>query len=366
MEYSQQERARDDEYAARDERQPRANGKWHGKQEGQQEKEKNASKVRILSFDEIVLEANYRPYLVHGLIPTNGLAVAWGPPKCGKTFTVTDMLMHIALGWDYRGRKVQQGAVVYCSFEGQSGLAGRIEAFRQHCLPEDPDPIPFHAVTTTLDLARQVDDLISSIREACIEPTVVCLDTLNRSISGSENSDQDMGNYIAACDKIRETLNCAVVIVHHCGVEGSRPRGHTSLTGACDAQLAFTRDRNNNCEMRVQFMKDGGSEGEVVVSTLKAVEVARDADDLPITSCIVAAAEVAEAGPKERKLTANQNTMLGLLREGMPGGLLTEEWNAKARVEGIGLKRRSDLGDLRRALKEKGLVHAYADRWFIT
>jgi hypothetical protein len=33
-----------------------------------------------------------------------------------------------------------------------------------------------------------------------------------------------------------------VVIVHHCGIEGTRPRGHSSLTGAADAQLAVKRD----------------------------------------------------------------------------------------------------------------------------
>ena len=59
-----------------------------------------------------------------------------------------------------------------------------------------------------------------------------------------------MGGYIAACDAIRECLDCAVIIIHHCGIQGTRPSGHTSLTGAGDAQLAFNRDRLNNVEMR--------------------------------------------------------------------------------------------------------------------
>ena len=71
-----------------------------------------------------------------------------------------------------------------------------------------------------------------------------------------------MGGYIAACDRIREALDCAVIIIHHCGIQGTRPRGHTSLTGACDAQLAFNRDRLSNVVMTVECMKDGGSEGE--------------------------------------------------------------------------------------------------------
>ena len=77
--------------------------------------------IRITPFDQIKLNEDHRPYLVKGLIPRAGLAVVWGPPKSGKSFKVFDLCMHIALGWEYRGRRVQQGSVVYCSFEGQAG-----------------------------------------------------------------------------------------------------------------------------------------------------------------------------------------------------------------------------------------------------
>ena len=82
----------------------------------------NASSIKIIPFDEIRLNESYRPYLVRGLIPKEGLTVVWGPPKSGKSFAVFDLCMHVALGWEYRGRRVQQGSVVYCSFEGQGGL----------------------------------------------------------------------------------------------------------------------------------------------------------------------------------------------------------------------------------------------------
>src|SRR4029079_4437095 len=131
----------------------------------------NASSIKIIPFDEIRLNESYRPYLVRGLIPKEGLTVVWGPPKSGKTFAVFDMLMHVALGWEYRGtRRVQQGTVLYCSFEGQAGLAARIEAFRQQHLAEEPEDIPFHAQTMTLDLVKQVDDLISAIKASSIIP----------------------------------------------------------------------------------------------------------------------------------------------------------------------------------------------------
>jgi RecA-family ATPase len=55
-----------------------------------------------------------------------------------------------------------------------------------------------------------------------------------------------MSVYVLAADKIRDAFNCAVIIVHHCGHEGTRPRGHSSLIGAVDAQIAVKRDAADN------------------------------------------------------------------------------------------------------------------------
>ena len=75
----------------------------------------------------------------------------------------------------------------------------------------------------------------------CMDLLVVCLDTLNRSLVGSESKDEDMSGYIAAAGKIEEEFGCLVVIVHHCGVDATRPRGHTSLTGAVEVQIAVKK-----------------------------------------------------------------------------------------------------------------------------
>ena len=64
------------------------------------------------------------------------------------------------------------------------------------------------------------------------------LDTLNRSLQGSESKDEDMARYIAACDAIRDAFDCVVPLVHHCGHDATRPRGHSSLGGAHDAMIA--------------------------------------------------------------------------------------------------------------------------------
>jgi RecA-family ATPase len=200
------------------------------------------SQFTLVRFCDIQL-GKEPPYLVRNLIPREGLAVVWGPPKCGKTFWAFDVMMHVALGWEYRNCRVEQGTVVYIACEGERGLAARKEAFRQTHLTENDDP-PFYLLTTRLDLAAQIDALIFEITAQLPDGrcSAIVLDTLNRSIGGSESDDADMGAYVKAADKLREKFGCAVVIIHHCGINDKRPRGHTSLTGAADAQISVTRE----------------------------------------------------------------------------------------------------------------------------
>jgi RecA-family ATPase len=179
-----------------------------------------------------------------------------GPPKCGKSFWAFDLSMHIALGWPYRARRVQAGAIVYGAFEGAHGFGARIEAFRQKFFAENAEPVPFFLEPLTLNLVREHRELIAAIKANLgnAVPAAVVLDTLNRSLEGSESSDEDMTAYIRAADAIREAFGCAVIIVHHCGIDGTRPRGHTSLTGAVDAQLAVKRDGAGNIEVKVEWI----------------------------------------------------------------------------------------------------------------
>jgi AAA domain len=140
---------------------------------------------------------------------------------------------------------------------------------------------------TRTDLVRDHPALIESIRTQTggKNPCCVVLDTLNRSLRGSESKDEDMGAYVDAADAIREAFDCAVIIVHHCGVDGSRPRGHTSLGGAVDVQLAVTRT-DDKITVKVEWMKDG-PEGDVIWGQIERVELGTDEDGDPLDSCVV-------------------------------------------------------------------------------
>jgi hypothetical protein len=258
-------------------------------------------RFKLVPFNKVTLRTS-AAYLVRDFIPREGLILVWGPPKSGKSFKVFDIEMHIALGWDYRGYKVKQGPVVHVACEGEQGIGGRVAAFQQRFLDAYEGNIPVHIVTARLDLIRDHAVLIQNIRDQVGEmlPVVVTLDTLNRSLVGSENSDEDMGAYIKAAEAIREAFGCAVIVIHHCGHNGERPRGHSSLLGSLDCEIAVSRLEDGPITLRVVNMKDG-PEGAESVSRLEIVIVGVDDDGQDITSCVVMPTEAPLPAPRGKR-----------------------------------------------------------------
>jgi hypothetical protein len=278
---------------------------WDAKRRADRAREAESNghdpQYRFTLIDGSEVKLNKRSaYLVKNFIPVEGLIVVWGPPKCGKSFWVIDVAFHIALGWEYRGRRVKQGLAVYIGCEGEFAVPARVEAFRQAKICGPIDPEHFKLILTRLDLIGEVETLIADI-DAQLggrRPAILFIDTLNRSLAGSENSDEDMSNYIKAADRLRVRFQCAVVIIHHCGYNADHPRGHSSLAGAADAQIAVTKNTEGVISTIVEFMKDG-PEGEVTASRFKVIDnLDIDEDGEPISSLVLE--EIEPPAPKQK------------------------------------------------------------------
>lgn len=257
---------------------------------------KNKRRFRLKRFSEIK-PATKPNYLIKGILPRVGLCVVWGKPKCGKSFWTFDAVMHVVLNWKYRGRKVQSGPAVYCALEGGVGFSRRVEAWRQQYLLGDQDDPPFYLLDVPLDLIADQKELIATIREQFDDdkekaPAVVVIDTLNRALAGSENKPEDMAKFIRAADAIFMEFGCLVIIVHHSGIEGGRPRGHTSLPGADDAQIMVDRDSNGTgiITTTVEHMKDDEA-GTTITSRLEHVEIGPDEEGDEMSSCVIVACD---------------------------------------------------------------------------
>jgi hypothetical protein len=251
-------------------------------------------RFKLIAFADVHVNRALRRYLVKKLLPNSGLTVVWGPPKCGKSFWLMDLALHVALGWEYRGRRVQQATVVYVALEGQAGMPDRVEAFRAH--HGITGAVPFHLLLTRLNLIIEAPKLIADIKAQLgdVKPGLIVLDTLNRSLVGSESKDEDMSRYLGAADLVAEQLGGAVALVHHCGIDASRPRGHTSLTGSVECQTSVKRNEAGHVETEVEYAKDF-EEGAKTTSHLETVAVGIDPDGDEMTSLIVRECEASRS-----------------------------------------------------------------------
>jgi len=270
------------------------------------EKAKKNCRFKLVPFADLHLGSDPL-YLVDELIPIRGLVDVWGKAKCCKSFWAFDLFFHVAVGWEYRDRYVQQGAVVYCAFEGAHGYKKRKEALRRHYNIAEDAHVPLYLMPGQANLIAEHAQLIASISMQLgeVRPVAVVLDTLNKSLFGSENKDVDMGAYVRAAEAIRDAYDCVVVIVHHCGHDDTRPRGHSSLPGAVDAQLAVTRVENI-VTVTVEMMRDGPEETQVV-SEVIPVEVGMDRNGKTLTSLVVTPsdAEGSEVGRRNWSRSLN-------------------------------------------------------------
>ena len=192
-------------------------------------------------------------WLVQGHL-TDGFSVLYGPPKSGKTFLALDWALRIATRTEWHGHTVIGGPVLYVSGEGAGGLHSRISAWHQANATTSSNlyVIPFAARLLNPDHVGQLlDDVMAT------GARLLVIDTLARSMSGSdENSAQDMGQAIASLDRIRQEVGCGILVVHHSGVDGTRPRGSTALFGAADTLARVDGQDGGTMRLSCEGMKD--------------------------------------------------------------------------------------------------------------
>lgn len=272
-----------------------------------------------------VLHGNW---LVKKLIPAEGLCVVYGHPGCGKSFLAINISWHVALGWEWMGRKVRQGLVVYVAAEDGSGVQNRIAALQKHHRMPNAD-VPLVVVPCLIDMQSPTGDmrrLVEAIKTATerananpkkrgeIKPALVVVDTISKTFgAGKENTD-DMAAYVANCQRIASEFGCCVMPVHHMpkNPDQTDPRGHSSLKGGVDTLLMVDGGKSKRVTVTKQ---KNAEEGDPFGFKLLSIELGDDEDGEPVTSCIVEAAELTERAVGGLRLNDGQALALRALRD---------------------------------------------------
>jgi hypothetical protein len=130
---------------------------------------------------------------------------------------------------------------------------------------------------------------------------------------GGKEDTEAMGQFVAACDRIRAETGAAVAVVHHSGKDASRgSRGSTVLPAAVDTAISVVNE-SGLVTAEVVKARDGAS-GKTFQFTLAPIELGTDEDGDAVTSCVVIPADgkpvQAKAG---RKLSDRQKLAMTAL-----------------------------------------------------
>ncbi|MDR7098981.1 hypothetical protein J2X04_001328 [Lysobacter niabensis] len=327
------------------------------------------------------LAAGLKPiqWLVRNYVEVDSLALMFGDPGCGKSFAAIDLACCIATGTPWHTNKTSPGAVFYIAGEGQNGLMRRFAAWSQHNdIPLTGAPLfvghrPAQLVNAgaAAEVANAVEEMQAASGQA---PALIVVDTLARNFGGDENSQEDMGAFIANLDNfLRKSgeWDATVLVVHHSGhADKARGRGSSALKGAVDAEYSLTKDESGVVRMEATKMKDAEQPAPVAFRLDPiTIDGVLDDEGQPVTSAVLSSvAHVLPARNGKVGRGRNQTIALSVLADLVdehrvrlgnsghsPDGarVTLDKWRERLVSKGIDRKR---FYDLRNTLKAAGQI----------
>lgn len=239
---------------------------------------------------------------IKGVLPQAEMGVVYGESGSGKSFFVLDMLMAIACGTSWRGKKVKQGPVAYICAEGAGGFRTRLTAYAQHN-GIDLATIPFYILGDAPNLMEKADvkDVLLALQALPGIPAVIAVDTWAQVTAGAnENSGEDMGRALGHCKAMHRITQAMILLVAHSGKDASRGmRGWSGVKGALDVEILIEQAGEYKAAT-ITKMKDGTGEGDEFAFKLNTVVLGQDEDGDDITSCVLEQTAT-EAKPQQKK-----------------------------------------------------------------
>lgn len=307
---------------------------------------------------QIVHAADFRQskplrWIVRDVVPHGALVMVYGASGAGKSFVVLDLACAVARHLeDWRGKRVHGGRVLYVVAEGVHGFRRRLEAHAREneidlaevdlmVLPAAPNFTSKSAVTQLIDAAKAAGPFC-----------MVVIDTLARvALGADENDATDMGVVLANAEAVGRATGATILLIHHSGKDaGKGARGTSAIRAAVDAELEVVRADNDDRSLAVTKMRDG-EDGAKFGFRLRTVDLGKDEEGEPITSCVVEHADY--VAPLNRpRMSRTKKLVLDAVRDGigLDGGLPTMEGVIEACVPMVASETKVARLTLKRAL----------------
>lgn len=253
-----------------------------------------AFKFKPMFLDQLDDQGEEFEFLIDGFMSLGDKSVIGGPSQSGKSFLAIHGGMCIATDRQFFGAKVKPGLVVYQAGEGARGVKKRLRAWRRHHGVTYSRQTPFVLLRSAIDIYKPDGDttpLIAEIRQIAamfdVPLRMVVIDTLATASGGAdENQAKDMGLVMANIARINEATGAHVCLVHHMNAGGTKLRGSTAIYANVDQVVLVTRNETTKVRTAVLDKQKDEEAGARFQFELMSIELARDPNDRPITSCV--------------------------------------------------------------------------------
>lgn len=252
-------------------------------------------RFKLMRVGELLETPKPVPWLIRRYLPDQSLVMLVGPSGSGKSLLAADWACAIATGEDWHGRKTERRGVAIIAGEGHYGTRLRLKALETRYGDLSAAPIYVSNRSTDLANGRAAAELEAEL-DAAHESTplgMVIIDTLNRNMSGDENSAESIAALLRQAEDMTRRYACAVLVVTHTGHgPQDRARGSSALRAGFDVEYVMTRTGRGTSNLACSKMKDGETPEGVGVTIEQVTLDWRDADGEPMTTAIATAGRV--------------------------------------------------------------------------
>lgn len=310
-------------------------------------------------------------YLIKGYLPANAFGMIYGASGSYKSFHALSWAVHIALGLEWNGCRVQSKPVLYIAGEGGVGVSRRLKAlaiqYNNGSQLKQLYRIDFGVQITE---PRQMGELVRLIQAKADDVGekfgLVIIDTLARSFGGAdENQAKDMGAFIAACDQIRANTGATLLVVHHSGVQDKeRARGSSSLRAACDFEYRIARDGSPQPAYVLTSTKSKDEKEQPAQSFTLAEHrlfTDHDGDDICSLAALNNGAEPTELEEGSKPLSPNEQALYQAVRSRMASGESTVRGVVRDDLKAQNIKGICNFSKWVSACVAKGVLKAEGD-----
>jgi hypothetical protein len=240
-----------------------------------------------------------------------------GPPGCGKSYALADLLFALATGeqiW-HRFSGPKEGAVDVLHLDWEQGENQVRRRYQEIALGRKQRPKGKLHYVRPIDWYLNSDGGMTRLRELIVKTgaKVVAIDCLRAAIVGVDENDSRFTEPLrSGLSRLTKELGVDFIVLHHAKKDGTGIRGSGDIEGSCGEHFEFSREGGDVVIKHARSQSEPAFDGAMLLRKVNAPPTvgADGIPDLNAPSSVVLDARAAGAEDHARHYVARQNAKL--------------------------------------------------------